>query len=192
VTAGDAGRARLVLDPGANAASAGDRIDALTAEPASLLAVLYRDDLAAVTEALAARSDRVESAAVVAVGADATDHEAVRSVPDPTDLTGVGIAVGEWVRTREASDRPVVYVDSLSPVLRLAGDERAFRFLHALTGRCRTAGVDAVAYVDPTAHDERTLATIRQVFDCQRRADEAESAAGGRPVATDGGANRSE
>ncbi|QLH78874.1 hypothetical protein HZS55_16945 [Halosimplex rubrum] len=202
------GSVALVCEPAFRADAAGQLDRALNGESArSVLGVLYRHDVQAWTTALRTRCDRVDSAAVAAVGpvADADrscDRLPVRNVSDPTDLTGVAIAVGEWLRARDADEQPVVCLDSLSTLLQYADLERAFRFLHALVARVRSAGATAYVSVDPGAHDGATLATLRTLFDAvvgtERRAgdttaaaptDASESSADstGRAVVTDGG-----
>jgi hypothetical protein len=185
----------------ANATSQLDRALDAGAER-SVLAILYRHDVRSWTTALRSRCDRIDSAAAVAVGPTSgsgrgRDDAAVRPVSDPTDLTGVGIAVGEWLRARETDEEPVVCLDSLSTLLQYADPERAFRFLHGLRTQVRSADATAFVSVDPGAHDEATLGTFRALFDTvvtgQRttaKTGDGESArAGGRPVATDGGAS---
>ncbi|QPV62730.1 hypothetical protein I7X12_18700 [Halosimplex litoreum] len=184
----------------ANAASQLDRALDVGAER-SVLAILYRHDVRSWTTALRSHCDRVDSAAAVAVGPTSAgcgrDDAAVRTVSDPTDLTGVGIAVGEWLRARDTDEEPVVCLDSLSTLLQYADPERAFRFLHGLRTQVRSADATAFVSVDPGAHDEATLGTFRALFDAvvtgesaTAETDDGESAtADGRPVATDGGAS---
>ncbi|QLH83733.1 DUF7504 family protein [Halosimplex pelagicum] len=204
-----AGSVALVCEPAFEAEATGqlDRAFDRGEGARSVLGVLYRHDVRAWTTALRARRDRVDSAAAVAVGPVAEtgggrDHLPVREVTDPTDLTGVGIAVGEWLRACDADERPVVCLDSLSTLLQYADLERAFRFLHALVAQVRSAGATAYVSVDPGAHDEATLATLRTLFDAvlgaERRAgdttaDAPTDASGssadstGRAVVADGG-----
>lgn len=196
-------------DPGADDPSAGDERAVLVLEPAfradaarqfdralgddgrrSVLAVLYRHDVRASTTALRDRCDRIDSAAAVAVGPVAgtgreRDGLPVHEVSDPTDLTGVGIAVGEWLRARDGDERPVVCLDSLSTLLQYADLERAFRFLHALVAQVRAADARAYASVDPGAHDETTHSTLATLFDGVRSAEGATAAAPGEMSAAD-------
>jgi hypothetical protein len=203
-TGGD-GVVALVPESAFEADAAGQLDRALDGGERSVLAVLYRQDVRAWTTAVRRRRDRVGSAAAVAVGpvvatGGTRDPLPVREVTDPTDLTGVGIAVGEWLRAREADERAVVCLDSLSTLLQYADLERAFRFLHALVAQVRSAGATAYVSVDPGAHDEATLATLRTLFDAVVASDlgdadpavdgDARSAApAGRAVVTDGGAS---
>jgi len=196
------GPVALVTEPAFSADADGqiERAVAAGEGDRSVLAVLYRHDVRAWTTALRRRDDRLDSAAVVAVGPvteTGSDRAAVRTVSDPTDLTGVGIAVGEWLRARDADERPVVCLDSLSTLLQYADPERAFRFLHGLTAQVRSTDGAAFVSVDPGAHDEATLGTVRALFDAVVAGDRSNAAASdgrlarsggrGRAVATDGG-----
>ena len=174
----------------------GDRTDG--SGETDVLAVVYRGRVEDRFDALRARSELVDSAAVVAVGPAAGgtgSHEsaAVRAVPDPADLTGVGIAATEWARGRDPDGRAVVCLDSLSTVLQYSDAERVFRFLHALFGQFRSVGVDVHVHMDPDPPDDRTVAQFRQLFDEVRESSThashggATPDAGARNVATDGG-----
>jgi len=198
----DAGPVALVTEP-AFAADARGQIERAVAGgegDRSVLAVLYRHDVGTWTTTLRANDERLDSAAVVAVGPvteTGADCAAVRTVADPTDLTGVGIAVGEWLRARDDDERPVVCLDSLSTLLQYADPERAFRFCHGLTAQVRSTGAAAFVSVDPGAHDEATLGTFRTLFDTVIAGDRPTAGAGAqggglarpdeRAVVTDGG-----
>lgn len=94
---------------------------------------------------------------------------AVTVVENPTDLTGVGIELSELLsRMANAADddeQIAVCFDGVTALLQYADLQRAFRFLHVVTGRVKT--VDAVAHyhLDPEAHDRQTLATLKGLFD---------------------------
>ncbi|MFB6142616.1 MAG: hypothetical protein ABEJ30_04655 [Halorientalis sp.] len=109
---------------------------------------------------------------VIAVGdtpgagaADDLDPAVVESISTPSDLTGIGIAVGEFLADM---DGPVaVCVDSLTALLQYVDVETAYEFLHALTGRLNNAGAVAHFHVDPHAHDERTVDVLLSLFDAE-------------------------
>jgi hypothetical protein len=103
-------------------------------------------------------------------GAD--DQFGARTVDDPRDLTGVGIAVSETLDRWSAHDRPVVRVGELTTLLQYADESTVFRFLHVLTNRLSEA--DAVSYyrLAPEAHDDQTIGTLMQLFDDAVRVDE--------------------
>ena len=94
---------------------------------------------------------------------------AVKTVENPVDLTGIGI---EWsqllstmVTAADEAEEIAVCFNSVTSLLQYADLQRAFRFLHVVTGRVKT--VDGVGYyrIDPEAHDQQTLATLKGLFD---------------------------
>jgi hypothetical protein len=101
---------------------------------------------------------------------------AVKTVENPTDLTGIGIELSELLSTmaKAANDDENIAVcfDSITSLLQYADLQRAFRFLHVVTGRVKT--VDGVGYyrLDPDAHDRQTLATLKGLFDAVIEIDE--------------------
>lgn len=88
------------------------------------------------------------------------------TVESRADLAGLGIAIctylDEW---RETGGTTTVCFDSLTELLKATGVEAAFKFLVIL--RQRLIDVDAVAHfhLDPTAHNDQTIAQLREVFD---------------------------
>lgn len=108
------------------------------------------------------------SAGAIADGAEAGINTTVgiETVTDPADLTGIGIAINQFVEKWTDDDRKIVVCfDSLTTLLQYADLERIFRFLHVLTGRFRSTGALAHYHMDPTAHDEGTQNTLKAVFD---------------------------
>ncbi len=110
---------------------------------------------------------------IVAVGqANASIDDpswAVKTVENPSDLTGVGIELSELLSgmaTAAGDDEHIaVCFDGITSLLQYADLQRAFRFLHVVTGRIKT--VDGVAHfhLDPEAHDPQTIATLKGLFD---------------------------
>lgn len=117
--------------------------------------------------------------AVVTVSDSGESHSTpqdyyVESVADPADLTGVGIALNKCLtQWDQPSVRLGLCFDSLSVLLQYAEFERVFKFLHTLTNKL--AAVDATAHfhLDPSAHDEREVAQLRQVFDSVVRVEQS-------------------
>ncbi len=99
---------------------------------------------------------------------------AVRPVETPSDLTGVGIKLSELLSGMADTgdgESVVVCFNSVTTLLQYADLERAFRFLHVVT-RVKTAGGVGHYHVDPGAHDQQTLATLKGLFDAVVEADE--------------------
>lgn len=95
------------------------------------------------------------------------DGYAVAAVAHPGDLTGIEIAVTAFLDRLPAERRRVVLVDSLTVLLQYADLDRACGFLGALTDHLRDAGALAYFYLVPGAHDDRTLAALRPLFDAE-------------------------
>jgi|APHM01.1.fsa_nt_gi hypothetical protein len=136
-----------------------------------LLRVAYRDPGRVVEEWPTHLADPPENARLVAAGRAAAAVEAsdidhgVETVP-PADLTAVGVRTTELLDRWSTTDRQsVVCLDSVTDVLQHVSFETAFRFLHVFTNQL--AAVDAVGHVhlDPTAHDDRTVQRVMELFD---------------------------
>lgn len=92
---------------------------------------------------------------------------AVTGVPDPCDLTELGIRISEYLEAWDGNGHSTrVYVDSLTSLLQYTEDvETAFKFLHVLVGRVRTVDADAYYTITPDAHSDRTMAKFLSLFD---------------------------
>lgn len=94
---------------------------------------------------------------------------AVQTVENPSDLTGIGIELSELLSgiatAAEEDENLVVCFDSITSLLQYADLQRAFRFLHVVTGRVKTADGVGHYHLDPEAHDQQTLATLKGLFD---------------------------
>lgn len=82
----------------------------------------------------------------------------------PEDLTGLGITLGDPL-SKWSSDPTLVGLDSLTAMLQYVDLQRAFRFLHVFTRRLGAVGGRGVFFIDPDAHDDREMATLRPLFD---------------------------
>lgn len=95
----DAARVVLLLEPPVGSSANGACRDLLADDddPTSVLSVLYGESVEERARRLRSRTDGVASAAFVAVNPTTapTDVGAVRTVPNPGDLTTVGVAVTE-------------------------------------------------------------------------------------------------
>lgn len=90
----------------------------------------------------------------------------IDSVADPSDLTGLAMAIGSHLDAwSESTDTPVVCFHSLTSLLFHAEMERVFRFLHSTTGRLRDVGAMAHYHLDPQAFDESTINSFSALFD---------------------------
>lgn len=90
-----------------------------------------------------------------------------RTVSSPADLTGIGIEFSGSYEDLygEGVGRIRTGLFSVSALLARIELRTVFRFLHTVTGRIASADGFGVFVIDPTAHDEQTVATISRVFD---------------------------
>ncbi len=99
---------------------------------------------------------------------DARDDERVKYTSSPVDMTGIGIKLSEFLETF-SRDRNIrenrVMLHSLSTLLMYADLQTVFRFLHVFTGRVQSVDGLGMFCIDSTAHEDRTLNTLKQLFD---------------------------
>ncbi len=95
---------------------------------------------------------------------DEAGYDTVRKVNKPGDLTGLSMRIGEVLSDLHEDDI-YLYFDDVTSLLQYTDLSTAYRFLNVLTGRIDAA--DGVAYfgATPGAHDERTVNTLRNLFD---------------------------
>jgi hypothetical protein len=101
---------------------------------------------------------------------------AVKTIENPGDLTGIGIELSELLSgmgtAADEDEHIVVCFNSVTSLLQYADLQRAFRFLHVVTGRVKTVGGVGHYHLDPEAHDKQTLATLKGLFDAVVEVDE--------------------
>jgi hypothetical protein len=93
------------------------------------------------------------------------DEHLVSNVSTPSDLTGLGIQIGQFLSERASP--VVVCFDSLTSLLQYVDYETAYEFLHAVTGQVYAADARAHFHIDPVAHDEQHVAGIASLFDAR-------------------------
>lgn len=101
----------------------------------------------------------------VGAGSGEINPQAIQQVSNPSDLTGIGITVGEFISGRD--EDIAVCFDSLTALLQYVDLETAYEFLHALTGQLYSAGAVSHFHIDPSAHDQRTVDTLLSLFDAE-------------------------
>lgn len=90
----------------------------------------------------------------------------IDSVADPSDLTGLAMAIGAYLDAWADSARPaVVCFSSVGTLLLHADRERVFRFLHSTTCRLRDIGAVAHCHVDPGPLEESEVNALSGLFD---------------------------
>lgn len=152
---------------GGESAACTDLLVPATPGDADVLWVTFHGDATdCVDQWAVAADDRPENAAVIVVGdtpGPQPDGVTVEHISTPSDLTGLGITIGELLGQW---DGPVVVcVDSLTAMLQYVELETAYEFLHAVTGQLYAADARAHFHIDPTAHDPETVDSIASLFD---------------------------
>ncbi|KAB1196345.1 MULTISPECIES: recombinase RecA [Haloferax] len=99
---------------------------------------------------------------------DVRDDDRIKYTSSPVDMTGIGIKLSE-VLQEYYQDRGLeqnrIMLHSLSTLLMYADLQTVFRFLHVFTGRIQSVGGLGLFTIDADAHDDRTMNTIKQLFD---------------------------
>jgi hypothetical protein len=94
------------------------------------------------------------------------DMALTETVSDPTDLATVGVRASEYLEAWDDNGRrTVVVLDTLTGLLDAVDLDRAFRFLHVLAGRVESVDGRAYYLLNPDAHDDRSLSTVRELAD---------------------------
>ncbi|WP_136718413.1 DUF7504 family protein [Halorientalis salina] len=90
----------------------------------------------------------------------------VKNTSLPPDLTGLGIAFGEFLDTWVSDDRHLsICFDSVTALLQYEETDRVCQFLQELTRRVTALDADAHYHLDPGAHDEKTINKLAGYFD---------------------------
>ncbi|MFB6152091.1 MAG: hypothetical protein ABEJ40_09830 [Haloarculaceae archaeon] len=135
---------------------------------ASVLWVTFRRDAVACVDQWSAETDeQPRNAGVIAVGDTGEGVDAgwatVETVNSASDLTGLGIAIGEFLSDWDGEI--VVCFDSLTAMLQYVDVETAYEFLHTIAGQLYNADARAHFHIDPTAHDQQTVESLTSLFD---------------------------
>lgn len=110
--------------------------------------------------------ETTRSVAATASSGPSPSPVSVDTVADPSDLTGLAMAIGAYLDAWADTDRtPVVCFHSITSLLYHAEQERVFRFLHSTTGRLRDLGAVAHYHLDPVAYEEATVNVFSALFD---------------------------
>ena len=179
----------LVMDPSFGTTTSGVCMDLLTGEDppsATVLGITYRQSPAEWIDDWEAHAGTAPAHGMVlsvgdrsgddfSTGRTEDDRWSVDAIENASDLTGLGIELSEFLERAHETDaaaRPRLCFDSLTALLQYADLKRVFRFLHVVTGRVKSANGVGHYHLDPDAHDEQTLATIKGLFDAVVEVDE--------------------
>ncbi|MFC6725233.1 RAD55 family ATPase [Halobium palmae] len=96
------------------------------------------------------------------------DDDRIKYTSSPVDMTGIGIKLSEFLQ-EFYQDRGIrrnrIMLHSLSTLLMYSDLQTVFRFLHVFTGRIQSVDGLGLFCIDSTAHDDRTMNTLKQLFD---------------------------
>lgn len=92
----------------------------------------------------------------------------VHRVDDPSNLTDLGITISKAAAEFEGPEPTLVCVHSLTALLQYVELPRSFRFINVL--QQKIGGIRHY-HMDAEAHDQRTVATLRPLFDYTVRFD---------------------
>lgn len=136
-------------------------------ESPSVLYVSFTQQASACVAQWEASRTSARNLGVITVGdgSPAVDRDdvATETISTPSDLTGLGIQIGQFLSEWDAP--VVICFDSLTSLLQYVDFETAYEFLHAITGQVHAAGARAHFHIDPEAHDEKQVAGITSLFD---------------------------
>jgi KaiC/GvpD/RAD55 family RecA-like ATPase len=96
------------------------------------------------------------------------DSQMVKYASSPVDMSGIGITVSEFLdefSVEAGIEQNRVALDSLTPLLVHSGLQTVFRFIHVLTLRIEAADAVGLHVIESTAHDPKTVNTLKQLFD---------------------------
>jgi len=104
--------------------------------------------------------------AMLAVGSndDETGQDVtVDAVSNKDDLTALGIKLSQFLSTSDGAI--TVCFDSVTTMLEHVDLQTTYEFLHTITRQCYAEGARLHFHLDPTAHDDTTVATITSLCD---------------------------
>jgi hypothetical protein len=123
-------------------------------------------DLPSETGIIAVGETTRSAAAAASPSTPSSAPVTVDTVANPSDLTGLAIAIGAYLDAWADTDRtPVVCFHSISSLLFHADQSRVYRFLHSSVGRLRNLGAVAHYHLDPVAYDDSTVNRFSALFD---------------------------
>jgi KaiC/GvpD/RAD55 family RecA-like ATPase len=99
---------------------------------------------------------------------DLRDDDRIKYTSSPVDMTGIGIKLSEFLQAfyqEQGIGRNRIMVHSLSTLLMYSNLQTVFRFLHVFTGRVQSVDGLGLFCIDSSAHDDRTMNTLKQLFD---------------------------
>ncbi len=101
-------------------------------------------------------------------GGDPVQNEFIKTVNSPVDLTGIGVNISQFFEdffVKKNIRKIQLHINSLSIMLMYSNIQTVFRFMHVFTGRIKASGALGIYVIESGMHDERAIATLKQLFD---------------------------
>ncbi len=102
------------------------------------------------------------------LGGEVIENQTIKIASSPVDLTGIGVKISQFFEEfyiKKKMQNIQLHIDSLSTILMYSNIQTVFRFLHVFTGRIKVAGALGIYMVESGMHDDRAIATLKQLFD---------------------------
>jgi PAS domain S-box-containing protein len=96
------------------------------------------------------------------------ESENIKLVNSPIDLTGIGVKISQFFEDfyiKKNIQNIQFHINSLSTIMMYSNLQTVFRFLNVYTGRIRAAEALGIYVIDSGMHDERSIATLKQLCD---------------------------
>lgn len=102
------------------------------------------------------------------VGASGREVSVVTA--NPNDITGLGMRITQFLNGRDIGDKQlVVCFDSLTSMVQYVDVQQAFKFLNMVTSQFHSHEAVAHFHINPSAHDDQTVSTLKGTFDSLRQ-----------------------
>ena len=101
-------------------------------------------------------------------GYEVTENENIKIASNPVDLTGIGVKISQlFEEFSRKKNIPTIqlHINSVSTILMYSNIQTVFRFLHVFTGRIKSIGGIGIYLLEGGMHDEKAIATLKQLFD---------------------------
>jgi len=92
----------------------------------------------------------------------------IKIVNSPVDLTGIGVKISQFFEDFYIKKNILniqLHINSLSTIMMYSNLQTVFRFLNVYTGRIRAAGGLGIYVLEGGVHDEKSIATLKQLCD---------------------------
>jgi KaiC/GvpD/RAD55 family RecA-like ATPase len=101
-------------------------------------------------------------------GVTVVENYNIKMASSPVDLTGIGVKISQFFEEflkNKKIQKIQLYINSVSTILMYSNLQTVFKFLNVFTGRIKSTGSLGIYLIANGIHDERTLATLKQLFD---------------------------